>query len=181
MNSMTGKLTRMRQRGISLITTLVMLVAVMVLGLSAILASKSDFMLSGNLQFQSAALGQAEATAVLAEQWLAAGTTNYLDAGFTTRSSATPHLYPIGYLAANGIDPVTMNWGDGNSTQVADNQRYLIELLAKDRTLIPTSLNLGGRAASGCNRVNVYRIIAQGGSGRGASKFVQSIYSRLSC
>jgi Tfp pilus assembly protein PilX len=181
MNSMTGKLTRMRQRGISLITTLVMLVAVMVLGLSAILASKSDFMLSGNLQFQSAALGQAEATAVLAEQWLAAGT-NYLDAGFTTRSSATPHLYPIGNLAANGIDPVAMNWGDGNSTQgPEENQRYLIELLAKDRTLIPTSLNLGGRAASGCNRVNVYRIIAQGGSGRGASKFVQSIYSRLSC
>ncbi len=180
MNSMTGKLIRMRQRGISLVTTLVMLVAVMVLGLSAILSSKSDFMLSGNLQFQSAALSQAEASVVVAERWLAAGT-NYLNGGFTTYSTANGHLYPIGYLAANGIDPVAMNWGDGNSVQVADNQRYLIELLAKDRTLIPTSLNLGGRAASGCNRVNVYRIIAQGGSGRGASKFVQSIYSRLSC
>lgn len=180
MNSMLDKLGRMRQRGISLVTTLVMLVAVMVLGLSAILISKSDFVLSGNLQFQSAALNQAEAAVVVAEQWLAGGT-NYLNSGFTTYSSATAHLYPVGYLAAGNLDPVAMNWGGGNSIQVTGNQRYLIELLAKDRTLIPTSLNLGGRAASGCNKVNVYRIIAQGGSGRGASKFVQSIYSRLSC
>ncbi len=180
MNSMVAKLGRMRQRGISLVTTLVMLVAVMVLGLSAILVSKSDFMLSGNLQFQSAALNQAEAAAIAAEQWLAAGT-NYLDPGFTTHASATAHLYPVGYLAANGIDPVGMSWSDSNSAQVSGKQRYLIELLAKDKTLIPTSLNVGGRRASGCNKVNVYRIVAQGGSGRGASKFVQSIYSRLSC
>jgi Tfp pilus assembly protein PilX len=177
---MTAKLGRMRQRGISLVTTLVMMVAVMVLGLSAVLVSKGDFVLSGNLQFQSAAMNQAEASAIVAEQWLAAGT-NYLDPGFTTYAAATGHLYPIGYLAANNIVPLTMTWDSDNSTQVSANQRYLIEFLARDKTLIPTSLNQGGRAASGCNKVNVYRIVARGGSGRGASKFVQSIYSRLSC
>ncbi|MGP1677522.1 MAG: pilus assembly PilX family protein [Burkholderiales bacterium] len=192
MNSMIAKLGRTRQRGISLVTTLVMLVAVMVLGLSAILVSKSDFMLSGNLQFQSAALNEAEAAAVAAERWLAVNggrnvTTNV--PGFSTYSSATPHLYPLGSNIATAA--MTMSWSDSNSKIPPDpdgtdpgnstTQRYLIELLASDRTLIPTSLNVGGRQASGCNKVNVYRIIAQGGSARGASKFVQSIYSRLSC
>lgn len=180
MNSMTAKPGSTQQRGISLVTTLVMLVAVMVLGLSAILVSKGDFLLSGNLQFQSAALSRAEAAVIVAEQFLATGT-NYLDTGFTTYSSATAHLYPIGYLATNGIDPVAMTWNNANSIQVTGNQRYLIEFLARDKTLIPTSLNIGGRVASGCNKVNVYRIIAQGGGGRGASRLVQSIYSRLSC
>ena len=181
-NAMRAKLAVTRQRGISLVTTLVMLVAVMVLGLSAILASKSDFILSGNLQFQSAALNQAEASAVVAEQWLADNTnSNYLNEGFTTYASTTAYLYPVGYLAANNIDPMAMTWGDGNSILVSDTQRYLIEMLAKNRTLIPTSLNIGGGGAGGFNKVNVYRIIAQGGSARGASKLVQSIYSRLSC
>lgn len=192
MNSMIAKLGRMRQRGISLVTTLVMLVAVMVLGLSAILVSKSDFMLSGNLQFQSAALNQAEAAAVAAEQWLAVNgganvRTRY--PGFSTYSSSTPYLYP----ASSNIDAsaMTMSWSNSNSKIPPDpdgtdpgsstTQRYLIQLLAPDRTLIPTSLNLGGRRPTACNKVNVYRIIAQGGGGRGASKFVQSIYSTLSC
>lgn len=173
---------RRAQRGMTLVTTLVMMLAVMVLGLSTILISKSEFMLSGNVQFQAGAMNEAEASAIVAEQWLAAGT-NYLNAGFTTYDSATGELYPIGYMSANGIAPLTMTWSDDNSLVVAGSttQRYLIEFLAKDKTLIPTSLNLGGRAASGCNKVNVYRIITMGGSARGATRFIQSIYSRLSC
>jgi X-X-X-Leu-X-X-Gly heptad repeat protein len=182
MNTVRHRLRAARQRGISLVTTLVMMVAVMVLGLSAIMISKGEFVLSGNLQFQTGALNEAESSVIAAEQWLAAGT-NYLSSGFTTYASGTAQLYPVNYMSANSIDPLVMDWSDSNSTQVAGQtlQRYLIELLATNKTLIPTSLTLGGRATSGCNRVNVYRIIARGGSGRGATRFVQSIYSRLSC
>jgi Tfp pilus assembly protein PilX len=171
-----------RQRGISLVTTLVMMLAVMVLGLSAILVSKSEFMLAGNVQFQSGALNEAEAAGVAAEQWISTGT-NQTNAGFTTYNSSAGHLFPIGYMAANGIDPLTMTWSTSNSIQVGSitSQRYLIEFLAKDRTLIPTGLAVGGRSSSGCNKVNVFRIIAQGGSARGATRMVQSIYSVLSC
>jgi Tfp pilus assembly protein PilX len=173
---------RSRQRGISLVTTLVMLLAVMVLGLSAILISKSEFMLSGNVQFQSAALNEAEAAAVVAEQWLASGT-NYLNAGFTTYNTSAGYLYPINYMSTNSIDPLTMTWSTANSIQVGSNtnERYLIEFLAKDKTLIPTGLAVGGRASSGCNKTDVFRIIAQGGSARGATRFIQSIFSVLSC
>lgn len=172
-----------RQRGISLVTTLIMLLAVTSLGISAMLVSKSEFMMSGNLQFQSAALNEAEASVANGEQWIAAGT-NYLNAGFTTYSSgSTSYLFPIGYMTTNSIDPLTMTWNDTNSLLVSGTtgQRYLIEMLAKDKTLIPSSLNTGGRAAAGCNKVNIYRIIANGTSARGSSRMVQSIYSRLSC
>ncbi len=171
-----------RQRGISLVTTLVMLLAVTSLGISAMLVSKSEFMMSGNLQFQTASLNEAEASTTVAEQWLAAGT-NYLSTGFTTYAVGTAYLYPINYMTANSIDALTMTWSDSNSLQVTGQtgQRYLIEQLAKDKTLIPSSLNVGGRAASGCTKVNIYRIIANGPSARGSSRFVQSIYSRLSC
>ncbi len=182
MKPLTRRLTRIRQRGISLVTTLVMLLAVMVLGMSALLVSRSEFMLSGNLQFQAAALNEAEASSVAAEQWLATGT-NYQNAGFTTYNSSAGYLYPIGYMSANSIDPLTMTWSTSNSIQVGSNtnQRYLIEFLAKDKTLIPTGLAVGGRASSGCNKTDIFRIIAQGGSARGATRMIQSIYSVLSC
>lgn len=182
MNPLPPRPRKSRQRGISLVTTLVMMLAVMVLGLSAILVSKGEFMLSGNLQFQSGALNEAEAAAVAAEQWISSGT-NYLNAGFTTYNTGAGYLYPIGYMAANSIDPLTMTWSTSNSIQVGSitTQRYLIEFLAKDKTLIPTGLAVGGRSSSGCNKVDVYRIISQGGSARGATRMVQSIYSVLSC
>jgi Tfp pilus assembly protein PilX len=175
-----------RQHGISLVTTLVMMLAVMVLGLSAILISKGEFVLSGNLQFQSASLNEAEAAVVAAEQWLASTTgspQNYLNTGFTTYNSAAGYLYPIDYMKTNSVDPMTMTWDTTNSVQVGSitTQRYLIEYLAKDKTLIPTSLNTGGRSSSGCNKTDLFRIIARGSSARGATRFVQSIYSRLSC
>jgi Tfp pilus assembly protein PilX len=183
LNFQTRSAPPARQRGISLLTTLVMLLAVMSLGISAMLVSKSEFMMTGNLQFQTAALNEAEASVSVGEQWLATGT-NYLSSGFTTYvSPATGYQYPINYMTTNAIDPLTMTWDDTNSVQVTSQsgQRYLMELLAKDKTLIPSSLNTGGRAASGCNKVNIFRILSQGTSARGSSRFVQSIYSKLSC
>ena len=45
-----------RQQGITLITTVIMLVLVMLLGVSAVMLSRSEFRLAGNLQFRNAAL-----------------------------------------------------------------------------------------------------------------------------
>lgn len=172
-----------RQGGISLITTLVLLLAITSLGISAMMVSRSEFVMSGNLQFQSAAMNEAEASVATGEQWLASGT-NYTNAGFTTYSSAsTPYLYPINYMTTNSIDPLTMTWSDTNSLAVSGSttQRYLIEMLGKDKTLIPSSLNSGGRSVSGCTKVNVYRVVAYGSSARGSGRLVQSIFSKLSC
>ncbi len=182
MNSPIPSPSLIRQRGVSLVTTLVLLLAVTSLGISAMLTSRSEFMMAGNLQFQSSALNEAEASVSTGEQWLAAGT-NYLNGGFTTYSVATPYLFPINYMSTNSIDPLTMTWDDTNSLQVSGKttERYLIEMLGKDKTLIPSSLNTGGRSVSGCTKVNVYRIVAYGSSARGSGRLVQSIFSKLSC
>lgn len=177
---MHRNLGRLLQRGATLMTTLVMMTLVMMLGLSAILLSKGQFSQSANVQLQAAALNQAEGAAVVAEQWLISGT-NYLNAGFTTRSSGA--LYPVGYMTSNSIDPLTMNWNNTYSTQVTGNtnQQYLIEMLATDKKLLTSSITAGGVAATGCNKVNVYRVITRGVSSRGASRFVQTVFSVLNC
>ena len=172
------KIAYRRQRGVSLLTTLVMMTMVMLLGVSAIMLSKGQFSLSGNLQFQSAAFNEAEAAVAAAERWLATDS-NYRHAAFTTSTSGTG-LFPIG--SSTPGTALTMTWSSANSVQAGNaNQRYLIEQVALDKTLIPTSIGLGGRTSSACNKVNIYRVIGRGESGRGSQRFIQSVFSVLSC
>lgn len=170
-----------KQRGSTLIMSLIVLVVLMMIGVATMIVSGTQFTLTGNLQFQNASMNRAEVAVATAEQWLASGT-NYKDAGLITAYNvATPHLYPIGALAA---DPLTMTWSNPNSLSLdgaAATQRYFIELLGKDKRLIGTGVGVGGRASSGCNQVNVYRIVSRGEGGRGAVRFVQSNYTVLSC
>lgn len=169
-----------RQQGMSLLTTLVVMGLLMILGVTAMRLSKSQLNLSANLQFQSAAFNETESVVATAERWLATGA-NYKSAAFTTYASGSG-LYPINYLASNSIDPLTMTWSNTNSVQGSNaNQRYLIEQLAENKTLLPSGNSLGGRVSAGCNKVNVYRVIGRGESNRGALKFVQTVYSVLSC
>lgn len=172
-----------RQKGATLIVALVVLLLIMMIGVTSMTTSNTQFKLAGNLQFEDGAMNNAESAISAAEQWLSTGT-NFSNPGFTTYSGATPHLHPIGHLAgqvAPANNPMTMTWSDSNSVQVTDNQRYLIELLSLNNRLRTSSQVQGGRTSTGCNQVNIYAITARGQSARGATKFVQSIYSVLSC
>lgn len=175
------------QTGSTLIISLIILILLMLLGVTAMKTSDTQFQLAGNLQFEDAAMNNAETAINAAETWLATGT-NFSNAAFTTynASAGTYQLYPVGSLAAlipPANDPLTMTWSDTNSLQVAGNtnQRYIIELMSTNNTLVGSSVVTGGRASSACNKVNTYRITARGASARGATKFVQSYYSVLSC
>lgn len=171
---------RAAQRGFSMVVTLILLALVMVLGVSAYRLSRTSQALVGNVQFRGAAFSEAEAAVEMAEGWLSQGK-NYQNSGFTTYKDNTG-LYPQGYMAANGIDPVTMTWTSKNSAAGSDsNQRYLIELLAANRALPSSGVAQGGRRSSGCNLVNTYRVIGQGQGGRGATVLVQTVYTVLSC
>ena len=172
--------TRSAQSGITLVTTLIMLVGVMLLSLSASLISRGEFKLAGNLQFQAAALNAAEVSIAEAQNWLEVGT-NFLSNDFQVRTNGP--LYPIGYMAANALDPMTMTWSDATSimTGAQDSQRYYIELLAERKKLLTSGLNVGGRTSSLCNQSNIYRIVAKGVSAGGSTRFVQSVFGVLNC
>lgn len=167
------------QSGASLVVALVMLVALMLLGLMAINLSDTQFKLAGNIQYQNNALNQAETALTRAHVWLTAGT-NYKSTGFDTYDSgSTPELYP----SISTVDPLAMTWSDGNSRKVdtAGAQRYIIQLLGRDKKLLGTAVTIGGRASVGCSKADLFRITTRGEGGRGAIRYVQEIYSVLSC
>ncbi len=178
---------RTAQQGSALITSLMILILIMIIGATSMSISDIQFKLAGNLQFESTAMSSSETAVSEAENWLATST-NYKNDGFTTYSNATPHLYPVGYLSgltAPANDVLTMSWSNSNSTEAASstsgNQRYLIELLEQNVKLLGDSVAVGGRTSTGCSQVTNFRVTARGISARGATKFVQTNYSVLSC
>lgn len=175
-----------RQTGATLIIALLLLVVILLTGLAAMNNSGSQFKLAANAQYESQALNKAETAIATAENWLSTGS-NFSASGFTTYTAAvTPHLYPVGRVAslsAPNNNHLTMDWSDNNTLTVAGDttQRYMIELLSKDNRLQGSNQGITGRAVTGCNRVNIYRITARGQAARNAVKVVQSIYSVKSC
>jgi Tfp pilus assembly protein PilX len=85
-----------KQRGASsLFLTVILVMVVMLLAVTASVLSNTQFRLAGNLQFENIAFNLAETAVASAENWLSTDT-NAKNGGFTTRSDTTPALYPIG-------------------------------------------------------------------------------------
>ncbi len=64
---------RSRQRGATLVVALLILVLIMMIGITAVSTSDTQYKLAGNLQFEDSALNNAEAAVTAAEIWLATG------------------------------------------------------------------------------------------------------------
>lgn len=168
---------RGRQTGATLVIALLVLVLIMMVGITAVSTSNTQYKLAGNLQFEDGAMNNAETAVSVAENWLTTGT-NYREPGFTTYSENTPHLYPIS--ASN--NPLTITWSDTNSIIVGSNwQRYQIQLLSTNNQLLGSNAAAGRQASGVCNKVNTYLVTGRGQTHRGATKLVQSFYSVLSC
>ncbi len=193
-----------RQKGATLVVALLILVLIMMIGITAVSTSNTQFKLAGNLQFEDSAMNNAEAAITVAEAWLL---TNAANAAFTAgdptttpdpgSAAATPELLPLSTVAAiraaRATAPLTMVWGAANSRCVGDAdmataacdapgnpaQRYFIELMSRNNRLQGSSQVLGGRNSAVCNSVNTYLISARGASARGATRFVQSYFSKV--
>ncbi len=169
-----------RQRGISsLFITVILVLVVMLLAVTASVLSNTQFKLAGNIQFEHVAVSRSERALATAESWLKTGT-NGKNASFTTYSTDTPYLYPIGSLTA---DPLTMAWTDSNSLAVggSDNRRYLIEKYGADNQPLGSGLDDHSLPLTGCQKVDVFRISSRGLSAKGTVKFLQTTYSVPSC
>ena len=173
-----------RQRGVAqLLVTVVLLIVVMMLGITAMILSTTQFNLAANLQLENIAFNLAEGSSANAESWLSdAAGANPLNAGFTTYSTGTPYLYPIGYLATNSIDPLTMTWGDSNSQAVNgdDTRRYLIEKIGANN-FVPSGDVAETHGLHGCQNADLFRITARGTSAKGTTKLVQSTFMVPRC
>lgn len=170
-----------QQNGASLITTLILMVVITLIGISAMLAANNQVKLAGNLQFQNLALDRAEIARVQAEWWLSRpGNANSL--GFEAHSSDTKELYPTNYFSEQKTDPISMNWNDSNSKQVGSgSNRYLIEQLGEDMKLPGSEVDSPKQSKRPCSSVDLFRTISRGQSQRGAVQYVQTVYSVLTC
>ena len=169
---------RGKQTGSTLLVSLVVMIILMLLGITSMVSSNSQYKLTGNLQFENVAMGSAEAATTAAEVWLT-NSTNFRDAAFTTYNGTKPAYLPIGHLAtlaAPDNNLLTMDWV-GKSVAVTANERYIIERMSTNNSLLGSSKGTGGRNSAGCNKVDTYRVTARGVGSRGATKFVQSYYS----
>ena len=186
---------RARQEGATLVIALLILVLIMMIGITAVTTSNTQYKLAGNLQFEDGAMNNAETALATAENWLATGA-NFANPAFTAAgpdpAQATPQILPRTLdptvRAARLTRPLTMAWDNTNSTRVLendnqrnDNQRYFIELLSTNNLLTGSSAAVGRQGAAVCNKVNNYLITGRGASARGAVKYVQSFYSVLAC
>ena len=173
------------QHGATLVMTLIVVVLVLLLGLSAMGNADLQFRLASNLQFDNNAMNHAEAALGAAEHWLAQGD-NFRHPGFATdRPARTPGLYPPGAQDPVLLAPLATQFGAANAHCVDAGpdcaSSYVIQLLSVGNSLPGSSQSVGGRASSACNRVNLYQITGRGTDGRGASRTVASYFSVRSC
>lgn len=180
--SANNSLLRRSQRGATLVVALLVLVLIMMIGITAVTVSKTQFTLAGNLQFEDAAMNNAEAALAGGEIWLNTSSANYNNVGFTSAGYLNSTT-KVNYLYPNNVtvDPLSMTWSDSNSvalTGTAGKQRYYIQQLSINNSLGGTDLSIR-QGSFLTQKVNTYVITARGESARGAVKFVQSNYSVL--
>jgi Tfp pilus assembly protein PilX len=165
-----------RQRGISLVVVTILILAVVLMSLSAFNVSKTQYQLVGNIQASEQAFGAAEATTAGAENWLVA---NAKSAAFETYSEATPHLYPRGQLATSGHQVASMDWDNSNSSSFGSG-RYLIELMARNVRLPGDSIATGQKSTA-CKAVDLFRITAKAEAGRSGMRILETVNATTAC
>jgi type IV pilus assembly protein PilX len=155
------------QSGSTLIISMIILILLMLLGVTAMNTSDTQYKLAGNLQFESLAMNNAEIAENAAEQWLEA------HAATTPNPSTAVATLP---------DPLSsaMTWTNADSVAAADDShRYVIGFVSTNRSpLADASLECPDPTnMRNYDCVNTYLITARGLSNRGATKFVQAYYA----
>lgn len=164
------------QRGTALVIGLVLLVAITLVGVAAMSVSRMETTMATNLQAEVAALGAAENTVASAEEVIATtyGGTPLWD----WDADGTDGKYNYIAGGSSNVDPVAV-LADSNSTAVetaTNGNRYILEYLGPF-TKTGSSFSIG--KDNPANRRYLYRVSAQGVSGKGGERYVQSIYSTI--
>lgn len=154
-----------KQSGSTLIVSLIILILLMLLGVTAMNTSDTQYKLTGNLQFEDMAMNNAETAAIAAERWLA------------NNAATTPSASAVAALP----NPLTgMVWTNADSVQVAqDTQRYVIGFVA---TKASPGSGVGLDCLSPVNEknfdcVHTYLVTARGQGRRSATKLIQTYYA----
>ena len=164
----TNSINIFSQQGAALIMSLVILMVLTILGIASMNTSNLQLLMTGNAQYQTVALSQAELTIRVAESLLddvIAGTETIPANGYynVTPGNDTP------------IDLSDFTWDATTSVEAAGNSNYIIEYTG-NKILPPESMAWRQMQGIDGDSVYVFRITARSPAGRGAMRYVQSIY-----
>jgi Tfp pilus assembly protein PilX len=186
-----------RQAGAVLVTSLFILVILTLLAISAMTTSNFELIMATNIQAQTVALANAETAVsegeieILTEYQggmfnpdnaspVDPTTTDSDDEGIYAYNEATG--FTDNFELMDGDPSTTFNWsgsgsGSGYATGPSGN-KYVIEFLGERKTT-----GAGGSLGVGAGQQDetkyYYRLTGQGTSGRGAERFVQTLFVTL--
>jgi type IV pilus assembly protein PilX len=171
-----------KQRGVALVVSMVILISLTMIGLTAIQRATVDLAMAGNqrevgLMFQAAEVGLVEA-----EDFVDASTTNAdfdnVALGLYTVLASDPTYFSPDYF--DGGTWTASSQVAATSLDAYEQPRYMIEYLG-DRSQNPlAAINIGGYGTQQTGDVvSIYRSTARGAGLTGNSfRFVQSYYGK---
>lgn len=165
--------TMKQQQGMTLLVAMITLIVLMLLGIGSMVASNTMFKLAGNLQYENEAKNRAESTLTIAESYLMSGTVSQ-SSGFTTGGPTPSQTLPF-YDPTATINPLTSWPSAASSPPSVTGGQFIIQLITPTKVSAP-----GQQTCLGCGpglkiSYNLFRVTARGKSGRGATRFVESI------
>ena len=152
-----------QQQGISLVVSLIMLLIITVIGISAMDNSISKLKMTGGSQRQSLAANDAEETLVDGEQMVDSGAYSGTDAW---------------YFDSETEFREDTSWANANTVPHADNKNdneYIIEYLGETPIDGETSTVGSGSGTAGSS-VHVYRVTARSTTANETTRMFQSLY-----
>jgi len=182
-----------RQAGAVLVTSLFILVILTLLAISTMTTSNFELIMATNIQAQTVALANAETAVSEGEIEILTeyqgGMFNPDNANPVDPEATASHVIGIyAYDEATGLtddlgpddgNPTTFNWDGANGYATGPSgNKYVIEFLGERKTT-----GAGGSLGVGAGQQDetkyYYRLTGQGTSGRGAERFVQTLFVTL--
>jgi len=148
-----------KQSGSTLIVTLIILILVMLLGVTALTTSDTQYKLTGNLQFEDLALNSAETAVSAGELGLA---NNPLATSYPQTAASAVSAMP---------DPLSLTTWPASGYVIG-----YVSTNASPFAGVGLDCTDPGNARN-YDCVNTFLVTAQGTSARGATKFVQTYYA----
>jgi type IV pilus assembly protein PilX len=161
-----------RQRGVSLIVAMVMLIILTLIGVSSMNTAIVELKMAGSMQQQSIALNRADEMLRVGENDVEAIVTNPAAFDFATAGDGY-------YVTADNIDVHNLDWSGLNPIPGSTtNDVYVTEYLGP-KAIPGESIKVSpdGRIVGGA--VHTFRITSRSATGKSARRLVQSLYVTL--
>jgi len=161
--------SRQTQQGMVLVVGLILLLALTLIGISAMNIAKIEFMMAGNQQATIASLQVAENAAATGEDNVP---------GNGAPSGQIDFANEVGWYEGSALDPINgIDWtGTSGLIATSSNEKYLTEYVGAFSSEDGNQDASNTYAGTGVNRY-VFRVTAMGSSGKGGQRYVQTVYA----